>query len=138
MPAFRSQVNVAGRVARKSLDTWLSLMVASKVWSPAVMVTAVSRPEVSAVADGVVADGPAEEGAAELDGDDVAGADASGVVEEQAVKAKMVMTAATAPGIFFMADVFRVWAARAAPVPPVRAGPMVNNSSNVLAAQTSS
>ena len=37
-----SQDNVVGRVARKSCDTWLSLMVALKVWSPAVIVTAVS------------------------------------------------------------------------------------------------
>ena len=42
MPAFRSQDNVVGSVARKSRDTWLSLIVASKLWAPAVIVTAVS------------------------------------------------------------------------------------------------
>ena len=50
MPAFRSQGNVAGRVAKKSRDTRLSLIVASKVWHPAVIVTAVSCPEVAVVA----------------------------------------------------------------------------------------
>src|SRR3954463_3952742 len=68
MPTFRSQDNVVGRLDRKSRDTWLSLIMASNVWPPAVMMTAVSRPDVCVVADELV-DGVEDEEGAVVEGE---------------------------------------------------------------------
>src|SRR4051812_12558 len=105
MPAFRSQDNVVGSVARKSRDTWLSLMVALKVWYPAVIVTAVSRAGVGVVTD-PFEEGDVEEGADEEDRDgaaEPAGASASDVVVEQAFRVRAADRAAKAARVFFMA-----------------------------------
>src|SRR3954447_26696149 len=96
IPAFRFHGNVVGRVARKSCDTWLLLIVASKDWPAAMIVTAVISPEVVGAAAALVG---ASDGAAE-----VAGVRVSGVAK-QAPRTIAAAMAVSAARVFFMAGV---------------------------------